>query len=164
MSTSSPVTLRTMSGPVTKTRLSGRHHDDVGQGGPVCGAARGEADDHRDLRDVTRRPDHRLEDQADRVQRLDALGQPGTTGMPDADDRALLLDGGVVGVDDVGAALHAHRATHHGPVGAERDGPDTVDGARGGEHARAVTLVQQLEGAVVVEERLQAQQRITRIQ
>ena len=61
-----------------------RHHDDVGQRGPVGGAARGEADDHRDLRDVTRRADHRLEDQADRVQRLDALGQPRTAGVPDA--------------------------------------------------------------------------------
>ncbi len=130
-----------------------RHDDDVGQRGTVGGAAGGEADDHRDLRDVARRADHRLEDQADRVQRLDALGQPGTAGVPDADDRALLLDGGVVGVDDVRAALDAHGAAHDGAVGAERDGADAVDGAGGGQHAGAVTLVQQLDGAVVVEER-----------
>ena len=130
-----------------------RHHDDVGQRGPVSRAARGEADDDRDLRDVARRPDHRLEHQADRVQRLDALGQPRAAGVPDADDRALLLDGGVVGVDDVGAALDAHRAAHDGAVGAERDGAHAVDGARGGEHAGPVPLVQELHAAVVVEER-----------
>ena len=78
-----------------------RHHDDVGQRRPVGGAAGREADDHRDLRDVAGRPDHRLEHQTDRVQRLYALGQPRTAGVPDAHDRALLLDGGVVGVDDV---------------------------------------------------------------
>ena len=79
----------------------GRHDDDVGQCGAVGGAAGGEADDDGDLRDVARRADHRLEHQADGVQCLDALGQPGAAGVPDADDRALLLDGGVVGVDDV---------------------------------------------------------------
>ena len=142
----------------------GSHDDDVGERGAVGGAARGEADDDRDLRDITRRADHRLEHQADRVQRLDALGEPGAAGVPDADDRALLLDGGVVGVDDVGAALHAHRAAHDGAVGAERDGAHTVDGACGGKHAGAVTLMQQFEGAVVVEERLEAQQRIARIE
>ena len=164
MSTSSPVTLRTMSGPVTNTRPVRRHDDDVGQRGAVGGTARGEADDDRDLRDVTRRADHRLEDQADRVQRLDAFGQPGAAGVPDADDRALLLDGGVVGVDDVGAAFDTHGAAHDGAVGAERDGAHTVDGARGGEHAGAVALVQQFNAAVVVEERLQSQQRITWIE
>ena len=141
-----------------------RHHDDVGQRRPVGGAACGEADDHRDLRDIARRPDHRLEHQADRVQRLDALGEPGTAGVPDADDRALLLDGGVVGVDDVGTALDAHRATHDGAVGAEGDGADTVDGARRGEDARPVPLVQQFNAAVVVEKGAQAQQRIAWIQ
>ena len=129
----------------------GRHDDDVGQCRAVGGATRGEADDDGDLRDVARCADHRLEDQADGVQGLDALGQPGAAGMPDADDRALLLDGGVVGVDDVGAALHTHRAAHHGAVGAERDGAHPVDGAGRGQHARAVPLVQQLDAAVVEE-------------
>ena len=140
-----------------------RHDDDVGQRRAVGGAAGGEADDHRDLRDVAGRADHGLEHQADRVQRLHALGQPRTAGVPDAHDRALLLDGGVVGVDDVRAALDAHRAAHDGAVGAERDGAHTVDGARGGQHAGAVALVQQLDG-VVVEESAQAQQRVARVE
>ena len=76
---------------------------------------------------------------------------------------ALLVDGGVVGVDDVAAALDAHRATHHGAVGAERDGAHAVDGAGRGEHAGAVALVEQFHGAVV-EERAQAQQGIARIE
>ena len=133
-----------------------RHHDDVGQRGPVGGPAGGEADHHRDLRDVARRPDHRLEHQPDRVQRLHTLGQPRPAGVPDTDDRALLLDGGVVGIDDVPAALHTHGAAHDGAVGAERDGAHAVDRARRGQHARAVPLVQQLDAAVV-EERAQAQ-------
>ena len=141
----------------------GSHDDDVGERGAVGRAARGESDDDRDLRDVTRRADHRLEHQTDRVQGLDALGEPGATGVPDADDRALLLDGGVVGVDDVGAAFDAHRAAHDGAVGAERDGAHAVDGACRGEHAGAVPLVQQLDGAVV-EERLEAQQRIAGVE
>lgn len=135
-----------------------RHDDDVGQGGAVSRTACGESDHHRDLRDVARRADHGLEHQADRVQGLDALGQPGAAGMPDAHDRALLLDGGVIGVDDVGTALNAHRAAHHGPVGAERNGANTVDGACRRQHARPIPLVQQLDVAAVVEERLQAEQ------
>ena len=121
-----------------------RHHDDVGQRRSVSGAAGGEADDHRDLRDVAGRADHGLEHLPDRVQRLHTFGQPGPAGVPDAHDRALLLDGGVVGVDDVRAALDAHGAAHHGAVSAERDGAHTVHGAGRGEHAGAVTLVQQL--------------------
>lgn len=139
------------------------HDDDVGQGGPVSRTAGGESDDDRDLRDVARRPDHRLEDQADRVQRLDALGQPRTARVPDADDRALLLDGGVVGVDDVGTALDTHGAAHHGAVGAERNRANTVDRAGSRQHARAVPLVQQLDAAVI-EEGLQAQQRVAGVE
>src|SRR4029450_8332133 len=136
-----------------------RHHYDVGEGRPVGRAAGGEADDHRDLRDIAGCADHGLEDQTDRVQRLHTLGQPRTTGVPDTHDGALLLDRGVVGVDDVRAALHTHGAAHDGAVGAEGDGAHAVDGAGRGQHARAVTLVQQLDAAVV-EERAQAQQRI----
>lgn len=46
------------------------HHDDVGQRRAVGRAADRETDDDRDLRDVTGGADHRLEDQAHRVQRL----------------------------------------------------------------------------------------------
>ena len=140
-----------------------RHHDDVGQRRSVRGAAGGKADDDRDLRDVTRRPDHGLEDQTDGMQRLHAFGQSGATRVPDADDRALLLDRGVVGVDDVRATLHTHGAAHDGAVGAERDGAHAVDGPGRGQHAGAVTLVKKFDG-VGVEESAQAQQRIAWIE
>ena len=136
-----------------------RHHDDVGQRRSVGGAARGEADDDRDLWDITRRPDHGLEGQTDGMQCLHTFGQSGATRVPDADDRALFLDRGVVGVDDVCATLHTHRAAHDGAVGAERDGAHAVDGPARGQHAGAVTLVKKFD-AVVVEESSQAQQRV----
>lgn len=85
------------------------------------------------------------------MQGLHTLGQPRTAGVPDTHDGALLLDGGVVGVDDVAATLDTHGAAHDGAVGAEGDGPDSVDRARGGQHTRAVTLMQQLDAAVVEE-------------
>ena len=53
----------------------------------------------------------------------------------------------------------AHGAAHDGAVGAERDGPHTVDGAGCGEHAGLVALVQQLD-AVGIEEGSQTQQRV----
>src|SRR6185312_9543419 len=112
-----------------------------------------EADDQRDLGDVARGADHGLEDLADRVQRAHALGQPGTTGVPDTHDGGLLVDGGVVGADDVGAAVDAHGATHDGAVGGERDGVHAVDGAGGGQDARLVALVQRLDAARVEEGR-----------
>ncbi len=127
------------------------HHDDVGERRPVGGAAGGEADDHRDLWDVSRGADHRLEHAAARVQRPHPLGEPGTAGVPETDDRALVLDGGVVGLDDVGAALHAHGTAHDGAVGAERDGAHTVDGAGRRQHTGAVTFMQQLDAALVEE-------------
>lgn len=123
------------------------------------GAAGGETDDHRDLRDVAGRADHGFEHLAYRVQRPHTFSQPGTTRMPDAHDGTLVFDGSVVGVDDVRAPLDAHGAAHHGAVGAERDGAHTVDGARRGQHSGAVTLVQQFHAAVV-EEVAQPQQRI----
>src|ERR1700747_45278 len=110
MSTSSPVTLRTTSGPVTNTRLSGAITTTSVSAGPEAGAPAGETDDHRDLRNVARRADHGLEHRSDRVQRPDTFCQPGATGVPDADDRALLLDRGVVGVHDVRGAFGAHGA------------------------------------------------------
>ncbi len=139
------------------------HDDDVGQRRPVGGAAGGEADDHRDLRNVARRANHGLEHRADRVQRPHTFGQPGATGVPDADDRALLLDGGVVGVDDVLAAFGAHRAAHDGAVRAEGNCAHTVHGAGGGQYSRAITLVQQFD-AVVVEEVAQTQEGVAGVE
>ena len=141
-----------------------RSHDhDVGEGGAVGGAAGGESDDHRNLRDMPGGADHRLEDQAHGMQCPNTLGQAGSTGVPDADDRGVLLDGQVVGVDDVLTAFYAHRPAHHRAVGAERDGAQTVDGAGGGEHAGTITLVQQFD-AVVVEEGAQPQQGVAGVE
>ena len=139
------------------------HHDDVGQCGSICGAAGGEADHHRNLGDVAGCPDHRLEHQAHRVQRLDTLGQSGTAGVPDAHDRTLLVDREVVGIDDVATAVDTHRAAHDGAIGAERNGAQTVDGAGRGQDSGLIPLVQWFD-AVVVEEVPQPQQRVTRIE
>ena len=132
------------------------HHDHIGQRGPVGRTARGEADHQGDLRDIAGGPDHRLEHQADRVQCLDTLGQSGATGVPDSDDRALLLDCEVVGVDDLAAAVHAHGTAHDGSVGAERNGAQAVDSTGRGQDAGLVALMQQLD-TVVVEEGSQPQ-------
>ena len=99
----------------------------------VGGAAGRKADDDWDL-GTARRADHGLEDQADGVQGLDALGEPGATGMPDADDRCLLGDRGVDGVDDVGTTNHSHGTAHHGAIGAVGHGGNTVDRSDGGLH------------------------------
>ena len=139
------------------------HDDNVGQRRPVGCAAGGEAHDDRNLRDVARGPDHGLENKAHRVQCPHTLGQSRTAGMPDPDDRALLLDSGVVGVDDMATTLDAHRAAHDGAVGAERDGPHALDGAGRGEHSGLVALVQQFD-AVIVEEGAQPLQRVTGVE
>ena len=55
----------------------------------------------------------------------------------------------VVGVDHDAAAHVAHRAAHHGGVGAERDDRRAVDPADGGEHPGVVVGGDQLEGARV---------------
>ena len=101
MSTSSPVTERTTSGPVTNTRPVGAEDDDVGERRAVGRTAGGRAEHDRDLRDPARGAGHDREDQADGVQaarrpraggrRRSARGP--TTGTPSA-QRAL------VGLDD----------------------------------------------------------------
>src|SRR6202007_111547 len=136
-------------GPSNEHPALRRHDDDVGQRRPVGSAAGGETDHHRDLRDVPGRPDHRLEHQPDGVQCLHTFGQTRTAGVPEAHDRALLFDGGVVGVDDVGAAFETHRTAHDGAVGGKRDGAHAVHGSAGGQHTGAVTLMQQFYAAFV---------------
>ena len=61
--------------------------------------------------------------------------QPGAAGVPEADDRDAVGQRAVVGVDDDLAAVGAHRAAHHGGVGAEGDHAGAVDLADRGEHA-----------------------------
>ena len=139
------------------------HDDDIGQCRPVRGTTGGEADHQRDLRDISGGPDHRFEHQAHRVQCLNAFGQAGSARVPDADDGALLFDSEVVGIDDVAAPVDAHSAAHDGPVSAERDRAQPVDRAGRGQDAGLVPLMQQFD-AVIVEEGLQAQQWVARVQ
>ena len=106
------------------------HDHDVGQRRAVRGAAGRRAEHHRDLRHPAGGPDHRREDLADRVERDHALGEPGAAGVPQADHRHPLADREVDRVDDVPAALGAHRAAHPGGVGGERDHRRAVDLAR----------------------------------
>ena len=115
-----------------------RHDHDVGQRRAVGGAAGRSAEHHGDLRHPAGRPDHGGEDMADAVQRLDALGQPGTAGMPQPDDRRALPHGGLDGVDDVPAALMSHGAAHPGAVRAEGDDLGPVDPAANGQHTGGV--------------------------
>ena len=138
MSTCSPVTLRTTSGPVTKIRpaplmitmsVSAGPYAAPPAAGPstteICGT----------------RPEARTmaaKTWPDGVERDDALGQPGAAGVPQAEHRHPLADGGVDRVDDVPAALGAHRAAHLGGVGGEGDRRRAVDLAAGPEHAGVV--------------------------
>jgi hypothetical protein len=123
------------------------HH--VGQRRPVRRAAGRRAEHDGDLRDLARGLRHRVEDLADRVQAEHALGQPRATGVPQADDRQLLAPRHLVRRTDDLAALVAHRAAHHGRVGAERDDRRARDRAAHGEHAGQVVGGDQLERAGV---------------
>ena len=120
------------------------HH--VGQRGPVGGAARSGAEDHRDLRHHARGPGHSGEHGADRVQALDALAQPGTARVPQADHRRALRDGLLVGGHDRGAARGAHGAALHPGVAGERDRQHAVDLAAGGHRTAVVVRGQQPDG------------------
>ena len=86
MSTCSPVTLRTTSGPVTNTRPSGAMITTSVSAGPYAAPPAAKPSDDGNLRDETGRADHGLEDQSDGVQCLDALGQTRATGVPEAHD------------------------------------------------------------------------------
>ena len=112
MSTCSPVTDRTTSGPVTKIRpaslmitmsVSAGPYAAPPAAGPstteICGT----------------RPDalhHRGEHLPDGIQRDDALGEAGAAGVPQAQHRHAFAHGGVDRVDDVPASVGAHRAAH----------------------------------------------------
>ena len=84
MSISSPVTLRTTSGPVTKIRPWSDMITMSVSAGPVRRTAGRRAEDHGDLRHHARGAGHGGEDAAHAVQRLDALGEPGAARVPQA--------------------------------------------------------------------------------
>ena len=125
----------------------------VGQRRTVGGTAGGGAEHDGDLRDLARRLRHRVEDQPDGLQRQHALGQPGAAGVPEPDDRRLVGHRPLVRLDHDLAALVAHRAAHHGGVGAEGDRVHAVDRADRSQHAAVVVVADQLERARVEERR-----------
>ena len=159
MSTSSPVTERTTSGPVTKTRPSGAHDHDVGERRAVGGTARGGPSTTEicgtwpEARTIAANtwptPSSASTPSASRAPpecQIPMTGTPSDSGEVD-------------GLDDAPAALGAHRAAHPGGVGAERDRRAAVDETTGGDHAVGVTRGQPHEGGGV-EERVQADARI----
>ena len=140
----------------------GAEDDDVGQRGAVRRAARGRAEHDRDLRHLAGRPGHDREDLADRVERDDALAQPGAAGVPEADDRAALGERAARRRQDHLAAGLAHRAALDGGVGAEGRRRGSVDATDRGEHPRVVLVGEQLDGARV-EELPEPGQRVARV-
>ena len=147
MSTSSPVTLRTTSGPVTKIRpVVGQDHH-VGQGRAVGGAAGRRAEHHRDLRHLARGPGHGREHRPDRVQAGHALGQPGAAGVPQPDHRRAAGERLVVGGHDGRAAGAAHRAALDPRVAGERHRRHPVDQPGAGQRAAVVVRGEQLQRA-----------------
>ena len=156
MSTCSPVTLRTTSGPVTKIRpallmitmsVSAGPYAAPPAAGPstteICGT----------------RPDAR-------TMAANTWPTPSSATTPSAsrappecqrpEHRHPLPDRGVDRVDDVLAALDAHRATHPGGVRGERDRRGAVHLAACVQHAGVVLRGEQAQGAPV-EEVAQAQ-------
>jgi hypothetical protein len=118
MSTSSPVTERTTSGPVTKIRPSGpRITTSVRR--DRTQHRRPPAQHHRDLRDPAGRQGHGPEDQPDRVQRQNALGQsrPAECHSPRLGAESATRP--FVGSHDHLAAVVPHRTAHDRRVGAE---------------------------------------------
>src|SRR3954468_10643767 len=128
-------------------------YDDVGERGTVGGTTsrRSEHDGH--LRDTSRGSRHRGEDLADTVEGGHSLGQPGTTGVPDADDRQATAQCEVIGRHDGRAALAAECPTLHTGVGGEGDRVRAVDLPDRGDDTAAWCVAHDRE--VVAEQRTQ---------
>src|SRR5262245_21651963 len=127
------------------------HDHDVGERRAVRRAAGRRAEYHDDLRYPYRRANNRRVHDDDAVQREDALGQARAARVPEAEHGYAFANRGIDRVDDVAAALDAHRAAHLRAVGGVRDGRRTVDLAPRPEHARAVALHGQPQCAAVEE-------------
>ena len=136
--------------------------DDIGECRAVRGTAGCRAEDHADLRNLSRGARHDGEDAADRVQALDAFGQPGAAGVPEADDGDTVGQRTLVRLDDDLAALRPHGAALDGRVAAEDDDGNTAHAPVRREHAAGVLGRERHEGARV-DRRLQAQPRIAGI-
>ena len=169
--TSSPVTVRTTSGPVMNIcEVLVDHDDEVGERGGVDVAAGGRAHDQRDLRDDAGRVHRAVEDLAVEAEADDALLDARAAALVDADDRAAGLHREVEHLDDLLAVHLAERAAEHRDVLAEHADRTAVDRAVAGDDAvaeRAVLLhaevgravpgeLVQLDERAFVEERVDA--------
>ncbi len=110
------------------------HDHEVGQGGGVDVPAGGGAHDQRDLWDDTRGQDVVAEDLAVQTQRDNALLNPGSGAVVDADQRAAGLDGQLLHLDDLLPVHLAEAAAEHGGVLAENADVAALDGPVAGHH------------------------------
>ena len=114
------------------------HDDEVCDGGGVDGSSGARAHDERDLRDDARGLHIAVEDLAVQAQGYDALLDPRTSRVVDADDRAASLEREVHDLDDLLAEDLSQGSAKHGEVLCEDAHGSPVDGAVAGDHAVAV--------------------------
>ena len=115
--------------------LVGQDHQ-VGQGRAVGRAAGRGAEHDRDLRHLAGGPGHGGEHQADGVQALDALAQPGAAGMPEAEAPARRSPAPGRTPSTIAAQPALPIAPPwHPRVAGERHGGHAVDQALAGQHA-----------------------------
>ena len=148
--TSSPVTERTTSGPVTKMRTEDH---DVREGGTISSATGGRAEHDGDLRHLAGDSGHRSENAADGIETQYALAQSCAAGVPDTHDRCGVREGTVIGGDDGTTAVIAHGAALHGDVGGEGHDLRAVRATHCREHTAVILGGNGLEDSIVEEVR-----------
>ena len=124
--------------------------DEVGQGRAVRSAASGGAEHDRQLGHLAAGPHLRGEDQRDGVQARNAFAQAGPAGVPDAENRQLLVDSAVGDCGDRPAALDTEGAALDRGVGREGEDLGAADHAAPDDDA-----VGGLDQVPVVEQRIQ---------
>ena len=88
----------------------GSQDHNVGERRPVRRATSREAQHDGDLRNLSGGHGHGMEDLPDRIQGQHALSQPGAAGVPDPENRNLIVERPLVGLnDDFAAALPSPR-------------------------------------------------------
>ena len=143
MSISSPVTVRTTSGPVTKRRPAVDMMMMSVSAGPCC-CASCRAQHHGDLRDAAGGSGNRREYPPDAVHGLNTVGEPGPAGMPQTNHGAAIPHGRVDCHNDAVAVPSGKSAAHDRRVRAEGKYSGTAYPANGSLNASAVADVNQL--------------------
>ena len=138
------------------------HDDEVGEGGDVGTAGRARAEEAADLRHLAGQGDLVVEDPpraAATREHLDLVGDAGTRGVDEPEDRQLLAQGHLGGPHDLLDGARAPRAGLDGRVVGDDDRGPTVDGAPSGDHAvgrqaggRGVGVARVLDEAALVEQ------------